>query len=293
MSARRLPPFASLRAFEAVARLLSFTRAAQELGITQAAVSRQVRSLEQDLGLRLVNRHPTHNTLSESGRTLFLALRDGMDRMDEGVRAISSRSGSALLTVSVAPFFSASWLTPRIMNFVEANPTIDVRLHHSYEPPDYRRDQIDLGINWGDGKWSGVKAERIFDGSLTPVCSPEFFKCHLTGASPTDLLGKPLFYEFRQRDWLDWFQAAGQPLTVRPTATRIDDSNALRRVALDGHGVALFFRSLAEDDLAIGRLVQPFDQVVDTGHHYFLNYPSDRELPAGGKRFRRWLRSEL
>ena len=293
MSARRLPPFAALRSFEAVARLLSFTRAAEELGITQAAVSRQVRALEQGLGLRLIERHATHNTLSEQGQTLFLALRDGMDRIDEGVRAVSSRSGSTILTVSVAPFFSACWLTPRIMSFVEANPKIDLRLHHSYDPPDYRRDQIDLGINWGDGRWDGVKTERVLDGSLTPVCSRAFFELHLTDAKPADLIRQPLFYEFRQKDWIEWFHAAGLAPTAQPSATRIDDSNALRRIALDGHGVALFFRSLVEEDLSIGGLVQPFDQVVDTGHHYFLNYPSDRELPAGAKHFRRWLLTEL
>jgi DNA-binding transcriptional LysR family regulator len=293
MPSRLLPPFAALRAFEAVARTLSFTRAAQELGVTQAAVSRQVRALEQELGIRLVDRHTTHNALSTSGRTLFAALRDGMDCMDAGVRAVSPRPGRTILTASVAPFFSACWLTPRIMHFIEANPAIDLRLHHSYEPPDYRRDQIDLGINWGDGRWSGVKAEQVFDGSLTPVCSPEFLRRRKLGNEPGDLLGQPLFYEFHQKDWADWFRAAGVELSGCPVATRINDSNALRRIALEGHGVALFFRSLMQDDLIIGRLVQPFDRVVDTGCHYFLNYPSDRELSAGGKRFRRWLLSEL
>lgn len=293
MPNRRLPPFAALRAFEAVARTLSFTGAARELGVTQAAVSRQVRVLEQELGIRLVERHAAHNTLSPAGETLSAALRDGMDRMEAGVRAVSSQPGQRVLTVSVAPFFSANWLTPRIMRFIEANPEIDLRLHHSYQPPDYRRDQIDLGINWGHGNWPGVEAEKVLDGSLTPICSPEFLKDDAKTLKPDSLIQQPLFYEFRQKDWTDWFKAAGITLSEAPAATRINDSNALRRIALEGHGITLFFRSLAEDDLKIGRVIQPFDVNIDTGDHYFLNFPSDRELSAGGKRFRRWLRSEL
>lgn len=293
MTPRHLPPFAALRAFEAVARTLSFTRAAEELGVTQAAVSRQVRALEQALGVRLVDRLTARNALSAPGKTLFAALRDGMDCMEAGVQAVSSRAGQRTLTVSVAPFFSACWLTQRIMGFIEANPALDLRLQHSYEPPDYRRDHIDLGINWGDGRWSGVTAEKVFDGSLTPLCSPEFLNRCGKDFEPADLARQPLFCEFHQDDWVNWFQAAGVVLPDPPPATRIDDSHALRKVALEGHGVALFFRSLAEDDLAIGRLVQPFDLAVDTGCHYFLNYPSDRDLSAGGKRFQRWLRSEL
>lgn len=290
---RHLPPFAALRAFEAVARTLSFTRAAQELGVTQAAISRQMRALEKELGVRLVERHSTHNSLSSAGHRLSVALRDGMDAMEAGVRAVSSQPGQKILTVSVAPFFSASWLTPRIMSFIEANPDIDLRLHHSYEPPDYRRDQIDIGINWGHGRWSGVEAEKILDGSLTPLCAPEFLDGAKQPLEPVDLLKLPLFYEFRPEDWTDWFEAAGVAAPETAAATKIDDSNALRRIAAEGHGVALFFRVLAEEDLSIGRMLQPFDITVDTGDHYFLNYPSDRELSAGGKRFRRWLQAEV
>lgn len=293
MPSRPLPPFAALRAFEAVARTLSFTRAAEDLGISQAAVSRQVRALERELGVRLVNRHASHNDLSAPGRTLFAALRDGFNRMEEGVRAVSSQPGRTVLTLSVAPFFSSCWLTPRIMKFVEAHPEIDLRLHHSYQPPDYRREQIDLGINWGDGNWPGVTAERVFDGSLTPVCAPNFPGLRRKNAKPADLLKLPLFYEFNEGDWVKWFSDAGLKLSKPLSATRIDDSNALRQIALDGHGVVLFFSALAEEDLRIGRLVQPFGTVVDTGAHYFLNHPSDREVPLAQKRFTRWLFSEL
>ncbi len=293
MPKRNLPPFAALRAFEAVARTLSFTGAAQELGVTQAAISRQMRALEQQLGVRLVERYATHNSLSSAGKRLSTALREGMDVMEAGVRAVSSKPGQQILTVSVAPFFSATWLTPRIMSFIEANPGVDLRLHHSYQPPDYRREQIDLGINWGHGQWTGVEAEKVLDGSLTPVCAPEFLGSRTQKLEPVDLIKQPLFYEFRREDWADWFAASGNALSEPPAATKIDDSNALRRIALEGHGIALFFYTLAVEDLAIGRMLQPFDVTVDTGNHYFLNYPSDRELSIGAKRFRRWLQTEI
>lgn len=293
MPVRHLPPFAALRAFEATARSLSFTHAAEDLGVSQAAVSRQVAKLEHHLGIRLIDRHATSNELTRAGQTLATALRDSLDAIEAALRTISPSPSRDVVTVSVAPFFSAVWLTPRIMRFIDANPGIDLRLHHSYRPPDYRRDHVDLGINWGSGKWPGVTAHRVFDGSLSPVCSPDLCGSLEPFSTPADLLAQPLFYEFHERDWANWFAAAGLDFAERGTPTRIDDTNALRRAALEGHGVALFITALAEEDLAIGRLVQPFDIAVDTGDHYFLNHPSERELPAAAKRFRRWLLSEL
>lgn len=292
MSQRHLPPFAALRAFEAAARHLHFTRAAEELGITQAAVSRQIKALEAELGITLIRREATSNELTEPGMVLFTSLRDSLDRIAHTIRMISSRPERVILTVSVAPFFSSSWLTPRLMRFIKANPRIDLRLHHSYEPPDYRRDQIDLGVNWGPGKWTGVAAERLLDGSLTPLCSPEFLARSGEIRHPQDLIGKPLFYEFNPADWLGWFAASGMQLGQCPPATHLDDSHALRRMALDGHGVVLFFRSLVQADLASGRLVQPFSICVDTGAHYFISHPVNRELPSHARKFRRWLLAE-
>lgn len=292
MAKRHLPPFAALRAFETVARCLSFTRAAEELGVTQAAVSRQVRLLERDLGVQLVERHARHNALTAAGQTLASALGDSFDAMQDALTAVSSRPARRVLTVSVAPYFSACWLTPRIMRFLDAHPQIDLRLHHSYHPPDYRRDQIDLGISWGEGRWPGMVAEKLLAGDLTPLCSPDFLASCAKFSQPVDLLALHLLYEFRQSDWSAWFTSAGVAQDGNFLATRLDDSNTLRRAALQGHGVALFFKSLVEEDLALGRLVQPFDIAVDTGCHYFLNYPAARDLNAAGKAFRRWLRSE-
>ena len=180
------------------------------------------------------------------------------------------------------------------MGFIEAHPAIDLRLHHAYTPPDYRREQVDLGVNWGTGDWPGVTAEKVLDGGLTPVCAPRL-AARLRDENRTDaVLSLPLFYEFCEDDWRAWLRGCGGEgaRVDGASMTRIDDSHALRRVALEGHGLALFFRELAAEDLAIGRLVQPFDHVVDTGSHYFLTCPEGRELSAAAKAFRRWLFAE-
>lgn len=289
MGLRRLPSFAALRAFEALGRTLSFTAAGEDLGITQAAVSRQVKHLERELGVRLVERDAKENRLTAQGRTLFVALGVGFDHIEAAVREIASPRQATLVTLSVAPYFSARWLTPHIMQFVQAHPAIDLRLHHAYEPPDYRREQVDLGINWGTGHWPGVIAERFLNGDLTPVCSPGFIQQTGSLERPEEILNRQLFYEFDLDDWRAWFTAAGIEAPRSLRATRLDDSSALRRAALDGLGIALFFRSLIEEDLETGRLVQPLPLSVDVGRQYFLNYPEERPLSATARKLRRWL----
>lgn len=285
----RLPPFAALRAFDAVARAGSFTVAAAHLGVTQAAVSRQIKRLEDHLGLTLINRMPGGNDLTPPGKLLAQGVRRGLMEMEDAVAEISAATGRMAVTVSVAPFFSSHWLTPRLTDFIALNPHIEIRLHHAYQPPDYRRDQIDLGVNWSDGTAPGIESETFIDGSLTAVCSPTLATALDPGAGPAGLLAQPLFCEFDTADWTAWFHAAGVDAPDPGAVTRLDDSHALRRVALEGHGIALFFRSFLDDDLRGGRLVQPFDVTVDTGFHYFVTYPSRHGLSAAAKRFRRWL----
>lgn len=286
MSARRLPPYAALRAFEAVARRLSFTRAAEELGVTQAAVSRQVAALERLLGVDLVERRPEGNRLTEAGQALYPALRESYDRIEEALRKVSAWPRRSVLTVSVAPFFSSVWLTPRIMDFIEAHPEIDLRLHHAYRPPEYARERVDCGINWGEGDWPNVEAEKFLDGSMAVVCAPTLAS---EMAAPAELLRGPLLYEFKASDWSDWLASAGVEAPQDLAMTRIDDTHALRRAALEGHGFALIIRSLVGEDLQLGRLVEPFSYLVDTGSHYYFNRPAGAELTSAMRAFRRWL----
>ncbi len=285
----KIPSLSALRAFEAVASTRSFTAAADELGVTQAAVSRQVRSLEELLGVPLIQRLHGTNELTEFGHRLYVPLRDSLDRIDSAIRSVSAWPTKTLLTVSVAPFFSSVCLTPRIMSFIHANPSIDLRIHHSYAPPDYTRERIDMGINWGDGDWRGVETVKVMDGGLTVVCAPELADVNMLENSPAALRKHALFYEFKLKDWVQWFNQAGIDDMQNFTATRIDDTHALRRIALNGDGFALLCREMVIEDLDCGRLRQPFGTTVDTGCHYYLNYPSDRELSSAAKKFRSWL----
>lgn len=287
---RALPAFAALRAFEAVGRTLHFTRAAEELGVTQAAVSRQVKALEAELGTTLILRHPVGNALTNEGAVLLEAIRSGLDRMARGVEAVRPAPRRRRLTVSVAPFFSAVWLTPRLAGFARCHPGIDVRLHHSYEPPDYARDQIDLGINWGRGDWPGVLAEKFLDGSMVPICNRRVAKTLGSRPRPRVLLDMPLYYEFAAEDWVAWFAAVGARVDAEGLrATRIDDTHALVRTAIEQDCVALVIRSVVVDLLRSGQVAQPFPQAADVGRHYFLARPRSGRESEESRAFRRWL----
>lgn len=293
MIRRKLPPFAALRVFEAVARTLHFTRAADELGLTQAAVSRQIKALELHLGARLVNRQPGGNTLTCAGARLSVALREGMDRMARGVREVSCDERQTL-AVSVAPFFSAVWLTPRLAGFIKLHPGVDIRLHHAYLPPDFERDEIDLGISWGNGNWPAVNAEKMLDGCLVPVCSHRVAGKLPSAPDARHLLDLPLYCEFAESDWSDWFAGAGIKADMATlNVTRVDDTHAMLSAALENDGFALMFRSLLTGSPYTGQLAQPFSAALDTGNHYFLTRPSKRQMSATGRHFRNWIMSEI
>lgn len=299
MAPPRLPSLTALRAFESVARTLSFTRAARELGVTQAAVSRQVKALEQELSVQLLRRGAQRNELTDAGEMLFAGVYKAMQAIGQSVAEITGSGTREILNVSVAPFFSAAWLTPRLMRFITAHPEIDLRLHHAYHPADHRREGIDLGINWGAGDWPGVVKEKVLDGSLIPVASPALVSRLAAGRSarqalpPRQIFKTTLLYEFDLQHWQLWFTAMGTDWDQKGTTLRLSDSHALRRAAIDGHGIALFFAALVAEDLAEGRLVQPFAATIHTGYDYYLNYPTDVELTRKAKLFRRWLQDEI
>lgn len=293
MARRRLPSLSALKTFESVARTLSFTKSARELGVTQAAVSRQVKALEEDLAVRLIVRGTKGNALTDAGEMLFGGLYQAFGTMEQSVARITGSGAREILNVSVAPYFSARWLTPRLMSFFARHPDIELRLHHSYHPADHKREMIDIGVNWGSGDWPGVKVEKVLDGSLTPVASPALWSGKRTPARPSALLKFTLFYEFDFADWRLWFEQARAPMKAPVASLRLNDTHALRRAALDGHGVALLFADLVRDDIESGRLIQPFPIRVHTGNDYFLNYPSDIELTRKSKAFRSWITDEV
>lgn len=289
--ARPLPPLNALRAFEAAARHLSFTRAADELHVTQAAVSHQIKGLEERLGLPLFRRLPRRLILTEEGQILLPELRDAFNRIGAAVERISARGAGGTLTVSSMTTIVMGWLVPRLPRFQAAHPEIEVRLVTSQRLVDFTREDIDIAIRFGDGKWPGLKAERMFGERLTPLCPKDFIDKIRT---PEDLRTLPLIRSDDDgEEWRIWFAAAGVE-GVGPIRGPVFDSTKIAaQAAVDGLGIVLAPPALFLDDIAEGRLYQPFELLVTTGKSYWLVVPDAWTERPKIKTFRDWIHSEL
>lgn len=282
-----------LRAFEAVARKASFKIAAEELHVTQAALSHHVRHLEEALGTPLLTRLHRRIAPTEAGAELRDECARAFHILSSSLARLENDGQEEPLTVSVAPYFSARWLTPRLGSFWARYPDIDLRLHHAYQPADFLNEKSDAGISWGTGNWDNVKAIPVLSGCLTPVCSASYLAKMKRPVRPGDLPGHKLFCEFDEQHWYDWLAVAGVSRPKKLNTVRIDDSHALRRTAIDGHGFALFFTGLIEEDLRTGQLVRPFKFALDTGNAYYLTQPVDVQAKPKLAAFTRWLLDEV
>src|SRR5450631_4738978 len=207
--ARRLPPLNGLKAFEAAARSESFTRAAEELNVTQGAVSHQVKALEDTLGLKLFHRERQRLILTEAGRNYLAVIRDALDRIAVGTERLVQRQNSGVLTVSTSPDFAAKWLVNRLGRFAESHPGIDLRVAANLHQVDFAREEVDIGIRHGDGNWSGLDAVRLCTEQLFPVRSPKLMSGRNRITKPSDLLKAPLLHLDDSKAWSQWFDAAG------------------------------------------------------------------------------------
>jgi LysR family glycine cleavage system transcriptional activator len=292
----RLPPLNALRAFEAAARLLSFSKAAAELHVTAAAVSHQIKALEDDLGAKLFRRATRAVVLTEAGQALAPALREGFERIAAGVAALRALDRRGILTVSSAPSFAARWLVPRLGLFNARHPEIDVRVSATLGLADFARDGVDAAIRYGRGKYPGLHVERLMQDEIFPVCSPALLKRGPRLRKPDDLRHYMLLHDespIAAPDWTMWLRAAG--------ATKVDPARGLRfsnfdltlTAALAGEGVALARSSLSGGDIAAGRLVQPFPLRLATDlATYFVCPPGALKSPRVAA-FREWLFGEI
>lgn len=288
-------PLNGLRAFEAAARYLSFTRAAEDLHVTQAAISHQVRSLEQRLGVPLFRRLNRALMLTDEGQRLYPVARDAFDRLAAAMDGLGNRRSAGPLTVSVLPSFAAKWLVPRLGHFQTQHPEIDLRITASEAITDLARDDVDVALRFGDGSWPGVRVERVLEEAVTPVCSPRLAR---SLRSPADLAGLPLLHESmeplaRFPRWPDWLRAAGVAGVDVSRGLQFSHTHIMLQAAVDGAGVGLGQMTLAADDVAAGRLVTPFALRLPAGYAYYLV-----TLPTTGGRpkidtFREWLLTEM
>lgn len=290
--ARRLPPLNALRAFEAAARHLSFTKAAEELHVTQAAISHQVKGLEDRLGVALFRRANRSLRLTEAGQSYLPAIRDAFDTIDAATTRLAARDRSGLLNVTCMPSFAASWLVHRLGRFRAVHPDIDVRLAPDERLTDFAREDVDIGVRYGKGHWAGLVAERFLTEDVFPVCSPALLKGAHPLRRPEDLRHHTLLHDDIETDWRRWLVAAGVDGVDPTRGTHFTSSSLMLQAAVAGQGVALGRSALASNDLAEGRLVRPFEVSLPVEAAYYVVYP---ESYAGRKKvvaFRDWLMAE-
>jgi LysR family glycine cleavage system transcriptional activator len=289
---RRLPPLSAVRAFEAAARHENFTLAAGELGMTQAAISYQIRLLEERLGIPLFVRSKQRVTLSEAGRRVAPLVSGALDGIADAFEGLVDED-EGVLAISTAQTFASNWLAPRLGGFQIARPELAVRLLTSNAMTDFARDDVDVAVRMGSGPWPGLRRHFLFCLYSTPLCTPEFRDRHRL-ERPEDLLRVP---RLNAHDWWwkQWLEVAGVALEDEPRQQGIRlDSQALEgNAALAGHGVGLLTPLYWRGEVAAGRLVQPFDLVVVSGPALWLVYPEHKRGRAKIRAFRDWLLAEI
>ncbi|MER9871695.1 transcriptional regulator GcvA [Mesorhizobium sp. M0195] len=289
----QLPPLQAIRVFEAVARHLSFTKAAQELGMTQAAASYQIKLLEERIGAPLFLRQPKQIVLTEPGQRLAPAVSEAFALLS-GAYAAARTGADGVLCVSTLLTFASNWLAQHLGSFQVAHPSLAVRVDTSNRVVDFAREDIDLAIRSGGGNWPGVETHMLFRADFTPVLSPKLAASIGGVKEPADLLRLPIL-DPGDIWWRDWFAAAGLPveeLAKRP-GTSMGAQAYEANAAIAGHGVAIVTKALFKAELADGRLIQPFDLVGDDGHAYWLVYPTARRNVPKIRAFRDWILSEI
>ncbi len=293
MAERRLPPLNALRAFEAAARQLSFTRAGEELHVTQAAISHQVKALEQWLGLALFRRRGRAIVLTENGQTYLAAVREGLDLLADATDRLTQRQDSGILTVSTMASFAAAWLVPRLGRFRALHSDIDVRLSASDEIVEFARDDVDLAIRYGDGHWPGVEVVPLMTEDLFPVCSPALLMGPHPLRQPEDLRHHTLLHDDMRETWRLWLLAAGVDGVDPDRGPGYNLSTLVIDAAVDAQGVALARSALIGDHLASGRLVRPFDIQLPAEFAYYLVHPARALDHPKVRAFRDWVMREV
>ena len=290
--AARLPSLNGLRAFEAAARHLSFTQAAFELNVTQTAISHQIRRLEEELGIRLFIRKNRALALTPKARDYLPGVRAAFNDLRLATDRLLRRDDDNVLTVSTLASLAAKWLLPRLSQFQEAHPRIDVRITTSTGLVDFRGGGVDAAIRYGRGHWAGLRADWLMADELFPVCSPKLLEGDKPLRRPEDLAHHTLLHSSGgyDDDWRLWLTAAGLPTNIsRQPGLTFDLILMTVQAAIDGIGVAMGRTSYVQDDIAKGRLVVPFQIALPADAGFYLVSPEAVADPPKLAAFRQWL----
>ena len=281
-------PLNALRMFDAAARHLSLTRAAQELHVTQAAVSQHIRNLEERLGKPLFRRLPRGLALTDEGQALWPVVAQSFERIQQSLQQVAEPRPREILTVGVVGTFAIGWLIPRLNQFQQLQPHIDLRLLTNNNRVDLAGEGLDAAVRFGDGAWHGTHAQMLLRAPLSPMCTPALAQ---QLREPADLARQSLLRSYRSQEWEGWFAGLEQTAPLARGAM-FDSSLTLAEAAAQGAGIALLPTRMFEHMLQQGRLVRPFAHEVDTGA-YWLTHLKSRPASGALQIFRQWLIAQL
>jgi len=287
--ATRLPSLPALRLFEAAARHLSFTKAAAELNVTQAAVSHQVRALEDQLGVALFQRSTRKLSLTAAGQRLAPVATAAFEALGQAVADIGR--GETLLAITTNSSFGSRWLAPRLGRFTDRHPEIELTIRHTPAVLDLGREGLDAALRWGRGQWPGLVAEFLGPAPIVPCCTPDYAR-RIGLAQPADIARARLLHDEAYAEWSQWLQAAGLDPALGRRGTVFDDPNTMIQATLAGQGIALLTRQTVERELADGRLVTPFALTLSGDYGYYLCYLPDAIKRPKLKAFRDFVLQE-
>jgi LysR family glycine cleavage system transcriptional activator len=285
-----LPSLQTLRAFEAAGRLMSYSKAAAELGLTHGAVSHRIRELEQRLGVTLFRRVGNEMQPTSEGQRLLVQVRQGLSLLEQAfitTRAAPKAKTRRPIVLTGVPSLSSTWLFSRLSEYRTEHPDIDIELRISDRLVDFKKDGVDIGVRLGLGGWPGLNAAKLFDEALTPVCTAAY-RDRIGLRAPADLARATLMRNV-WTPWARWFRAAGLDWPEPATGPAIDDTPLLLRAAMNNDGVVLARHWLAVDELRAGRLVAPFNLSVQDDFSYWVVWPVGRVTNPDATHFREWL----
>ncbi len=294
VSRRLVPSLAALVAFEASARLGSFTRAAEELNLTQGAISRQIKLLEDQLGITLFERVRQRIIITEAGAYYAGEIRQTLDRFAAATaQAISFRTAGGILRLGLLPTFGTKWLIPRLPDFFDRHRGVTINFSSHIRQVDFQRDFLDAAVHFGDPEWPGVVLHRLFGEELVPVASPKLIKREKI-KKPEDLSQSTLLVQAtRPEAWTKWFNHAGLQAVEPPSMLVFEQFAMVSQAAIAELGVALVPKMLVKEEVASGELVELFDLSIIDSKAYFLAYPRERANYPPLVAFRDWLLGQI